>query len=65
MLVRAVQRASGEHMVCPVLVQFLEYYGLPQHGLTKWEYLGIELLFFVMFFVLAWYLLAFKQHSKR
>ena len=45
--------------------QFLEYYGLPQHDLTKWEYLGIELLFFAMFFLLAWYLLAFKKHSKR
>ena len=45
--------------------QFLQYYGLPQHGLSKWEYLGVELLFFIMFFLLAWYMLAFKKHGKR
>ncbi|CAL8472002.1 g11544 [Coccomyxa elongata] len=44
---------------------FLEYYGLPQHGITKWEYLGIELLFFLMFFCLAWLALEYKKHGKR
>ncbi|CAL5220797.1 g2870 [Coccomyxa viridis] len=44
---------------------FLEYYGLPQHGITKWEYLGIEMLFFVMFFILAWLALKYKKHGNR
>lgn len=47
------------------VLQFLEYYGLPQYGITKWEYLGIELLFFIMFFILAWAALTFKKHGKR
>jgi hypothetical protein len=25
----------------------------------------VELLFFIMFFLLAWYMLAFKKHGKR
>ncbi len=50
----------------PVAVlQFLEYYGLPQHGITKWEYLGIEFLFFIMFFILAWVALKYKKHGNR
>ena len=45
--------------------QFLEYYGLPQHGISKREYLGIEMLFFIMFFVLAWLALKYKKHGNR
>ena len=47
------------------VLQFLEYYGLPQHGITKWEYLGIEFLFFIMFFILAWVALKYKKHGNR
>lgn len=47
------------------VLQFLEYYGLPQHNITKWEYLGIEVLFFIMFFLLAWTALKYKKHGKR
>ena len=46
-------------------LQFLEYYGLPQHDITKWEYLGIEMLFFIMFFILAWLALKYKKHGNR
>ena len=47
------------------VLQFLEYYGLPQHSITKWEYLGIEFLFFIMFFFLAWTALKYKKHGNR
>ena len=47
------------------VLQFLGYYGLPQHNITKWEYLGIEVLFFIMFFLLAWAALKYKKHGKR
>ena len=47
------------------VLQFLEYYGLPQHGISKWEYLGIEFLFFIMFFILAWVALKYKKHGNR
>ena len=47
------------------LLQLLEYYGLPQHGMTKWQYLGVELLFLGMFSCLAWVALAFTKHGKR
>ena len=47
------------------VLQLLEYYGLPQHHITKWEYLGIEVLFFIMFFLLAWICLKYKKHGKR
>jgi len=47
------------------VLQLLEYYGLPQHNITKWEYLGIEVLFFIMFFLLAWICLKYKKHGKR
>lgn len=52
-------------MILHSALQFLEYYGLPQHGITKWEYLGIEVLFFLMFFCLAWLALEYKKHGKR
>lgn len=47
------------------IVQFLQYYGLPQHHITKWEYLSIEVLFFLMFFGLAWLALKYKKHGAR
>ena len=47
------------------LSQLLEYYGLPQHDMTRWQYLGVEILFLGMFCCLAWLALAFTQHGKR
>lgn len=58
----ALQHASD---MCVSVMQFLEYYGLPQHGISKWQYLGIEVLFFIMFFCLAWLALEYKKHGKR
>lgn len=54
-----------DHVLVCSAMQFLEYYGLPQHGISKWQYLGIEVLFFIMFFCLAWLALEYKKHGKR
>ena len=41
----------------------LQYYNLDQFN--KWEMLGYEFLFFVVFFFLAWAALQFKTLAKR
>ncbi len=41
----------------------LEYYGLD--GYSTWEFVAYEILFFIGFFILCWFALAFKKHQKR
>ena len=41
----------------------LDYYSLS--GYSSWEFVAYELLFFIGFFVLCWFALAFKKHQKR
>lgn len=41
----------------------LDYYGLK--GYSSWEFVAYEILFFIGFFALCWFALAFKKHQKR
>ena len=52
------------HDVRVILGQpILEYYSIGKGD--KWHQLGFELVFFIVFFVLAWLSLAFIRHQKR
>lgn len=54
-------------MWCVSNLQVLEFYAIPDHASSsnKWDYLGIEAAFFLLFFCLAWLAMSFCKHSKR
>eukprot|EP00884_Botryococcus_braunii_P006507 jgi/Botrbrau1/15858/Bobra.40_1s0042.1 len=48
-------------------VPVLDFYAIEDHASSsnKWDFLGIEAIFFVLFFILAWLSMSLCKHQKR
>ncbi|CAL5220625.1 g2668 [Coccomyxa viridis] len=58
-----INQFENTHIIIFLGIEILQFYDL--RGKKKWDYVGFETVFIVVFFVWAWLALAFIRHQKR